>query len=126
MLEIWIKVRPKLDQKNEDEIGETANVNVCQLRIKHEIEKQKLIVNLQLEKQRNKDLIDSNCGYVSDLANKISKLKNAAEETEDQKKLLMEAQLELKSKENTINNLQRMIKNIKGGEEGSEEIHESA
>jgi len=72
-IELWNKLRPISDtRKSEDDDSDT--VNIVQLRIQHEIEKQNLITQLGHQKKRNAHLIDSNVNYISDLDSKSEKL----------------------------------------------------
>jgi len=111
-IELWNKLRPISDtRKSEDDDSDT--VNIVQLRIQHEIEKQNLITQLGHQKKRNAHLIDSNVNYISDLDSKSEKLTIAAAENAENHARLVDARSELKAKENTIHALQKIVDDVK-------------
>ena len=99
---------------------------------------QDLITQLDQQKKRNTHLIDSNVGYISDLESKSEKLtiagkfynvlllfaemtqkeqifvkiEKAAESAENHARLV-DARSELKAKENTIHELQKIVQTVK-------------
>ena len=98
---------------------------------------QDLITQLDQQKKRNTHLIDSNVGYISDLESKSEKLtiagtfykilyllslwlwirysflnRKAAESAENHARLV-DARSELKAKENTIHELQKIVQTVK-------------